>query len=723
MKLLRITMLVGLSLILSGNLMAQRRDLVAIADKVFNIGEYYNAIDKYKKAYSKEKDRLRKTEINYKLGHCYRLTNEPKKAKVKYSNVIKKKYPDTKVYFHYATVLKMNGEIEEAKEAYTAYLAEFPDDIVAQNALNGCDSILLWTENPTRYQIENVKDFNTKENDFGPFFVSEDYRELYFTSSREGSEGNKVHGATGENFTDIFTTRLDNKMKWSEPTPLGEKISSMYDDGTPWVAQGGGTMYFTRCRFDKVEELGCQIMMAQKVGADWGEPVTVPLAHDSVVVAHPSLNEEELTMIFVSNLYGGFGGKDLWIVKRESAGGDWGVPENLGEQINTAGNEMFPFLKNDSLIYFSSDGHIGMGGLDLFKATLDAEGNWAVENMKYPLNSEADDFGIVFQKKEEQGYFTSSRIERLSKGDDIYSFVLPSKRFSIAGLVLNEESEAPVDSANVRLIGSDGTNLEYTTDSTGNFSFNLKPETDYILVSLKRGYLNGKVRETTVGIPDSRDFEVALFMSPVFKPIELPNILYDLAQWSLRPESMVALDELVETLNDNPNITIELMSHTDVRPFRSLSNLELSQRRAQSVVDYLIEKGIDADRLVARGYGPDVPRVVDDKIAAQYDFVAIGDSLNKGYIEALESSDYQEIGHQLNRRTEFRVLSTDFVPRRLRDDGVDLNQQIFEMGQRELETSRSRGGRKKMSREELEKTIPKKGRTKKTVVEGGGKLP
>ena len=353
---------------------------------------------------------------------------------------------------------------------------------------------------------------------------------------------------------------------------------------------------------------------------------------------------------------------------------------------------MFPTYRSDSLFYFSSNGHLGMGGLDLFSATLLPDGNWKVENMKVPLNSEGDDFAMVFQKEDERGYFTSNRKEGARGGDDIYSFMLPVKRFSIAGLVLNEKDQLPVDSANVRLIGSEGTNLEYTTDSTGQFSFNLKPETDYILVSLKRGFLNGKVRETTMGIPDSRKFEVSLVMAPIERPVELPNILYDLAKWDLRPESMVALDELVETLNDNPNITIELMSHTDVRPFSTMSNLELSQRRAQSVVNYLMSKDIDGDRLKARGYGPEMPRVIDSLMAIDYTFIAQGDTLNKFFIDDLDQTEDQEIAHQLNRRTEFRVLSTDFVPRDKAAQGMDQDQLILEMGQKELNKGREAAG-------------------------------
>jgi len=620
------------------------------------------------------------------------LSNETKRAETYFKRAIGRKFPDPIVHYYYAETLKINNKQEEAKAAFEEYFKLVPDDSVALRSYQACDSVAVWRENPTRYQVENAKDFNSRENDFSPIFVSDDYRELYFTSSRDGAEGNKPHGATGESFTDIFMTRLDNKMKWTVPTPIDKMVNTMYDDGTPWVSQDGGTMYFTRCRFDKEEELGCQILETKKAGNVWTEPNVLPISHDSVVIAHPSLTDDELTMYFASNLFGGHGGKDIWKVVRNDRNGEWGPPDNLGIDINTTGNEMFPTVRGDSTLYFSSDGHLGMGGLDIFKATLTSEGGWIVENMKYPMNSEGDDFGIVFQRQEEQGYFTSNRASDTKGGDDIFSFLLPTKKYSLAGVVINEETEDPIHKADVRLIGSDGTNLEYATDSSGIFSFKLKPETDYIVVSLKKGYLNAKVRETTMGIPESRDFDVTLVMAPIERPIELPNILYDLAKWDLRPESMVALDDLVETLEDNPNITIELMSHTDIRPFRTMTNLELSQNRAQSVVDYLITKGVLGDRLKARGYGPEVPRVIDEKLAAEYEFLAVSDSLSKDYIEALPETDQQEIAHQLNRRTEFRVLSTDFVPQTMKDQNMNLDDQILKMGQEELLKGKKSGG-------------------------------
>ncbi|MFO7617549.1 MAG: OmpA family protein [Bacteroidales bacterium] len=674
-----------LAILISAPAFGQKRDLVVQADKVFAIGEYHRAIEKYKKAYSKEKDTDRKTALSYKIAHCYRLINDPKRAETYYSRVVRRKFNDPKANLYYARVLRMNGKLDNARAAYEEYLKLEPADTQALTELMACDSAINWINNPTRYQIENIKDFNTKFNDYSPFFASSDYKELYISSSREGGKGAKLHGGTGQAFSDIYYTRLDNKQKWAVPTALDNTINSPYDDGAPWVAPNGSTMYFTRCRFDKQEALGCQVLMTKRQGAKWSDPVVLPIAKDSMVVAHPSLTGDELTMFFTSDMLGGYGGKDIWMVKRESASGAFGSPVNLGPEINTPGNEMFPFVKSDSLFYFSSDGHPGIGGLDIFKATLTNEGIWVVENMKHPINSLADDFGIIFQSDEEQGYFVSSRAENARGGDDIYSFFLPGKVFNLTGRVINEKTTLPLGAAEVRLIGSDGNSLEYTTDSTGLFSFKLKPETDYLLVAFKRGFLNGKMRETTKGLENSRDFETTLVLAPYEKPIELPNILYDLARWDLRPESMVALDGLIETLEDNPNITIELMSHTDVRPFRTMTNLELSQNRAQSVVDYLISKGIETDRLTARGYGPDVPRVVDEKIAEQYPFLALGDTLAKEFIDKLANEQSREIAHQLNRRTEFRVVRTDYVPRDQKPGDFDAKQQILLRGLEELQ--------------------------------------
>jgi peptidoglycan-associated lipoprotein len=697
MKLFRLIAGLTMLLLLAGPVMGQKRDLVIQADKTFAIGEYFKATEKYKKAYSREKDRQKRLAITMKIGHCYRLINDTRKAESYYSRAVKQKSLDPKARLLYADMLKINGKTALAKAEYEEYLKSEPGDALAQLAYQSCDSILVWTKNPTRYQIANVKDFNTKFNDYSPYFASKDYKELYISSSRDGAAGNKIHGGTGQSFSDIFYTRLDNKQKWAVPAPVDKAINTEFDDGAPWVSEDGSTMYFTRCRFDKQMALGCQVMMAKRSGVKWADPVAVPIAKDSVIVAHPSLTEDQLTIYFASDMLGSIGGKDIWMAKREKADGPFGAPTNLGEVINSKKDEMFPFVKSDSLLYFSSNGHLGLGGLDVFKATLKPDGNWTIENMKAPINSTADDFGIIFQRDEERGYFTSSRLDKSKGGDEIYSFVLPEKRFNMTGRVINEQTTMALGGADVRLIGSDGTSLEYKTDSTGGFSFKLKPETDYLLVAFKRGFLNAKLRETTMGLESSRDFNATLALAPYEKPIELPNILYDLAKWDLRPESMVALDALVETLEDNSNITIELMSHTDVRPFRAMSNLELSQNRAQSVVDYLISKGIFADRLKARGYGPDLPRVVDEKIADQYNFLKVGDSLTKEYIDVLPNDESKEIAHQLNRRTEFRVLRNDYVPGGKEGNEADAQKQILMRGMEELQQGKKKGAKQEQT--------------------------
>jgi peptidoglycan-associated lipoprotein len=354
---------------------------------------------------------------------------------------------------------------------------------------------------------------------------------------------------------------------------------------------------------------------------------------------------------------GGYGGKDIWKVTRSGSGGSWSKPVNLGPDINTPGDEEFPYVREDGSLYFSSDGLIGMGGLDIFKATQQPDGSWIVQNMKPPVNSFADDFGITFEGNKESGIFSSTRKGR--GNDDLYSFELPPLEFSVTGLVKDEKTGTSISGSVVKLIASDGNSLQAETGSGGDFKFNLKPDVDYIFLASKKGYLNGKEKETTKGQDKSREFMVTINLTPIDRPIELPNILYDFGKWDLRPESMVSLDKLVETLNDNENVTIELMSHTDSRDTEEY-NQELSQKRAQVVVQYLISKGIAADRLTAKGYGESQPKVVDAAIAAQNPFLKEGATLDDQYINSLANDEQKEIAHQINRRTEFKVLRTDY---------------------------------------------------------------
>jgi len=601
-----------------------------------------------------------KADMVYMVSECYRIINDPKNAELWYKKAVKSAFPKPEAQYWLAESIKKNGRYPQAIEEFRKYRQLVPGDPRTEQQIRSCELAIEWTSSPEAYNIEEAKELNSKDSDFSPAYARDDYGMVWFTSSRDDAQGNKSHGATGQNFTDIFETRLDKKGKWSTPVPA-DYVNSEFEDGTPSFSPDFSEVYFTRCEAGKREDKGCVIMYSEREGTQWSDPKKLSILADSLVAAHPSISADGLTLYFVSDMPGGMGGKDIYRSVRTSASGDWPRPENMGSDINTRGNELFPYVREDGTLYFASDGQIGMGGLDIFRAIPQTGGRWVVENMKAPINSNADDFGITFENGTEKGIFSSTRKGR--SYDDLYFFELPPLRFGITGLVKDEKTGQPVQSAIVALIASDGANLQTETGAGGDFKFALKPEVDYIFLASKKGYLNGKEKETTRGQDKSRDFMATILLTAIDKPIELPNIFYDFGKWDLRPESMVSLDKLVETLNDNPSVTIELMSHTDSRDTEEY-NLDLSQKRAQSVVDYLIARGIDRERLTARGYGEASPKVVDASISRESPFLRTGTSLTEQYINTLANDEQKEIAHQINRRTEFKVLRTDYEPAR-----------------------------------------------------------
>jgi peptidoglycan-associated lipoprotein len=627
------------------------------AYSAYNAGEYYDAIDQFKDTYSKTKkaDRETRTEFIFMIAECYRLINDPRNAETWYKLAVKSSFSRPEAQYWLAASLKKNGKYQQAIDEFKKYKQVAPADARADQEIRACELALEWSRNPEAYTVEELKDLNSKESDFSPAFGRDDFGVVYFTSSRDDAQGNKTHGATGQGFTDIFESRLDKKSKWSIPVPV-DMINSEFEDGTPFLVSEYKELYFTRCEAGKREQKGCTIMYSKKTGESWSEPESLGILSDSLVAAHPALTSDGQTLYFVSDMAGGSGGKDIWIATRD--GSTWSKPVNAGPDINTNGNELFPYVRNDGTLYFSSDGLIGMGGLDIFKATAQPDGSWVVQNMKAPINSSADDFGIIFENENERGIFSSTRKGR--GNDELYYFEFPPLKFNVTGLVKDEKTGTAISGSVVQLIASDGSNLQAETGAGGDFRFALKPDVDYIFLASKRGYLNGKEKETTKGQEKSRDFMVTILLTAIDKPIELPNIFYDFNKWDLRPESMVSLDKLVETLADNPNVTIELMSHTDSRDTEEY-NYDLSQKRAQSVVQYLIEKGVEPERLSAKGYGESSPKVVDASIIAQAPFLKTGTTLTEQYINSLPSEEQKEIAHQVNRRTEFRVLRTDYV--------------------------------------------------------------
>jgi peptidoglycan-associated lipoprotein len=624
----------------------------------YGSGSYYEAIDLFKDVYSKTRDKQIKSDMVFMVSECYRLTNDPKNAELWYKKAVKSAFPRPEAQYWLAESVKKLGRYPQAIEEFRKYRQLVPGDPRTEQQIRSCELAMEWLASPEAYDVEELKDANSKDSDFSPAYARDDYGLVWFTSSRDDAQGNKEHGATGQNFTDIFETRLDKKGKWSTPVPI-DFLNSQFEDGTPSFTSDYSEVYFTRCEAGKRENKGCVIMCSRREGTRWSEPEKLDLLADTLVAAHPSISPDGLTLYFVSDMPGGMGGKDIYRTTRSSPGSPWSRPENLGTDINTRGDEVFPFIRDNGTLYFSSDGQIGMGGLDIFKAVPQAGDRWLVQNMRPPINSCADDFGIVFEKGAEKGIFSSTR---KGKGDDdLYTFEMPPLLFSITGLVKDEKTGQPVGGAIVQLIASDGANMQTETGNAGEFKFSLRPEVDYIFLASKKGYLNGKEKETTRGQDKSREFMATILLTPIDKPIELPNIFYDFGKWDLRPESMVSLDKLVETLNDNPNVTIELMSHTDSRDTEEY-NMELSQKRAQSVVDYLIAKGIARDRLTAKGYGETSPKVVDEAIAKDAPFLRVGATLTEQYINSLANDEQREIAHQINRRTEFKVLRTDYEP-------------------------------------------------------------
>ena len=630
------------------------------AYEAFRAGEYYDSIDQFKDAYSKvsKNDRESRAELVFMIGECYRLINDPKNAETWYKLAIKSSNPKPDAQFWLAESIKKSGRYQNAIDEFKKYKQIAQSDSRADQEIRACELALEWQRNPESYKVDELKDLNSRESDFSPAYGRDDYGVVLFTSSREDASGNKTHGATGQGFTDIFESRIDKKSKWSTPVPL-DVINTEAEEGTPFITDDFKEMYFTRCEAGKREQKGCVIMLSKRTGDQWSEPKNIGILSDSLVAAHPALSSDGTTLYFVSEIPGGSGGKDIWMATRASSGDAWSKPRNLGPDINTPGNEVFPYVRKDGTLYFSSDGQIGMGGLDIFKAVPQSDGSWIVTNMKPPINSFSDDFGIAFEGDAERGIFGSTRKGR--GNDELYSFELPPLEFSVTGLVKDEKTGAPITASTVQLIASDGSNPQAETGASGDFKFELKPDVDYIFLASKRGYLNGKERETTKGQEKSRDFMVTILLTAIDKPIELPNIFYDFNKWDLRPESMVSLDKLVETLTDNPNVTIELMSHTDSRDTEEF-NYDLSQKRAQSVIQYLIEKGIEPGRLSAKGYGESSPKVVDPDIVSQWPFLKNGTTLSESFINTLATEEQKEIAHQINRRTEFRVLRTDYEP-------------------------------------------------------------
>lgn len=655
-KTLAIYIILILSLILSS--CSTQRQLKK-ANTNYEIGEYNKAATRYKRAYRGIKNNNLRAETNYKLGNCYSFTNNTNRAASAYSKAIRYKYPDPQIHLNYAEVLYAQNKIADAKKQYRLYLQSDSSNTQAINGILACDSINKW-QLKTRYVVRLQKQFDARRSsNFAPALSGGDEELIYFTSSREGvTGGNAMSNITGQRHFDIMSISKDLDGKWKTPEPV-EMINSEYDEGIPSFTADGKTMYFSTARHENGKSLGASIAMTQRKGAKWGEATPVIMCTDSLAdtltYTHPAISPSGLQMYFVSDRLGGYGGLDIWFAKKEGDG--WSEAINLGPQVNTSGDEMFPQLRNDSTLYFSSNGLPGFGALDLYKAIKGKDEQWKVENMGSPINSKGDDFGITFAKDAERGYFSSNRKDR--KGyDHIYSFYLPILEYKFEGKISDIKTKEPISGAIIKLVGNDGTYTKLSTKKDGTFSYPLNKEAEYVFLATARGYLNKSGEMHTLNanksIIHTKNFE----LSSIRQPIRLNNIFFDLGSADLSEASSESLNELVQTLNDNPNITIEISAHSDAQGEEQL-NMTLSQKRAESVVNYLVNNKIAKDRLKAIGYGESQPVLVDETMAAQYDFLKVGTILNEEFVNTLNNKD-KETAYSINRRTEFKVLSTTY---------------------------------------------------------------
>jgi outer membrane protein OmpA-like peptidoglycan-associated protein/tetratricopeptide (TPR) repeat protein len=628
------------------------------AEQAEALGEYFEAAKYYKQAYSKTKvkERDKRGERAFKMGECYRLINYSSRAVGAYKNAVRYNYPEEIALLHLADMQRMTADYKNAAKNYQLYLEKHPNDGTALNGLKACEDAALWKKNPNRYIVKKFEFFNSRRAEYSPMYAGEDTEQIFFTSTRDGVKGEDLSGITGMNMPDIFVARKDEKGKWQKPEPIESEVNSEFEDGACAFTPDGKTMYFTRCQMDGDYPRFAEIYKSARSDASWSAPQKCEITKDTLSsVAHPAVSPDGEWLYFVSDMPGGLGGTDIWRVRVGDAGFEW--VENVGEPINTSGNEMFPTFRPNGELYFSSNGHPGMGGLDLFKATWDEEKEkWSIENLQSPMNSQADDFGMTFEGPYNKGFFSSSRGD--ARGwDHIYTFELPEIVKTITGWVYEKDGyELP--NAVVHIVGEDGTNKKVSVKMDGSFTELVNAGTNYILLGSCDGFLNYKQEIEMDTLKESTDHVLQFPLSSMTHPVLLENIFYEFDKATLTEESTVSLDSLITLLNDNPNVTIELGAHCDYKGSEAY-NERLSQRRAESVVNYLIQGGISAERLVAKGYGESSPRVLRKKLATQLGFLKEGDVLTEQFILTL-TEEQQEICNALNRRTEFKVLRTTY---------------------------------------------------------------
>ena len=627
-------------------------------DKFYALGEYFDASTQYKKAYSatpaKERDTRGKRAL--KLAECYRRINYTQKAIAAYNNAIRYKQADSLTHLRLAQQLMKTGNYKEAAKNFEIALDSMPGSKLAVTGLRAARLAPQWKEAGSQYTVKRENFFNSRRADYSPMLSGDDNDQLFFTSTRNQVKGDELSGITGTKNGDIFFSQKDEKGKWTKPEDIDTELNSSFDEGACSFTPDGKTMYLTQCLTDPSYPRYATICTSERSDAAWGKATPLTITKDTLSsYAHPAVSPDGEWLYFTSDMPGGMGGLDIWRVRLTTSG--LGGVENLGAPVNTEGDEMFPTFRPNGDLYFSSDGHPGMGGLDIFISKPDtAAGGWVIEHPGYPLNSQGDDFGMTFEGLRNRGFFSSNRGD--GKGwDHIYSFENPEIVQTVKGWVYEQEGyELP--EGLVYMVGNDGTNMKLSVKGDGSFTQEIKPGVDYVFLGTCKGFLNHKEQLRVEPVTESTEYVLQFPLASITAPVLIDNIFYDFDKATLRPESTTALDELIKLLNENPNVTIELSAHCDYRGAVAYNKV-LSQKRAEAVVTYLIEHGIAKDRLSPVGYGKEKPKTIKKKLTEKYPFLKENDVLTEEFIKTLKPEE-QEICNQLNRRTEFIVLRTTY---------------------------------------------------------------
>jgi outer membrane protein OmpA-like peptidoglycan-associated protein len=645
-----------LALSLNGFLMNAQEVKINKADKNYDKFAYVDAIKTYEKVAEKEH---KSVEVFQKLGNAYYFQSKLEDANKWYTELFAMNQEvEPELYFRYAQTLKAVGDYKKADEMMEKFYQKDGSDNRAKIAKSQKDYLSEIKKNSGRYRIENAG-INSEFSDYGTAFYKD---ELVFTSARDtGGISSRKHSWTNQSYTNLFGSKVTDNGNFESPKKFSKSVSSKFHESTPAFTQDGNTMYFTRNNFnngkkgrDSERTILLKLYKATKEGDKWTNVTELPFNSNEYSVAHPALSADEKTLYFASNMPGTIGGEQSDIFKVSiNADGSYGTPENLGDKINTEGRETFPYVTDNNELYFASDGHPGLGELDVFVTQLKDDGSvGSIKNVGEPVNSKMDDFAFLIDNKTKNGFVSSNRKEDNLGYDDIYKFteILPIPKDCeqlLTGIVVDEDSQEPIANAKVVLYDSSENKLkELASDAQGKYNFGtVDCDTKLKIRAEKPTYNTNEISVTIPKESGTTDSKVAIELTekplkvgdPLNKALNIEIIYFDLDKSNIRPDAAVELAKVLEVMKEYPTMKIDVRSHTDCRQTAAY-NLALSDRRAKSTIAWLIKNGIAADRLTGRGYGE-------------------SQLVNDCGCEPTNESNCTEEQHQKNRRSEFIITS------------------------------------------------------------------